>query len=339
MQMVEWWAYLADDAHVLQRAYRQPGILAHCRSARKRQSLDPVAWLSATAGHRRHRRPGGAGNWSQSVHAAARISNPEQARPGRAAATVRAGCRDDHCAARRPAGNRRCSRRRWCDSRAERVVHASRLSSDCRNRRSASSAVKVGDRVLLLPLPTSTTATGFAVATVVQIAKSKDPQGQPITQFHVSDSKDDLTQVTDVTQFHLLRNADLSSQVWPYPAATGTVIQPGTPQTLQGGSSPTLQVDLVCDQYAVSKSAMPSSSRAPVTHSRYFSAIWQSGELDRSTLVRQSSRQQNPTVPPSTPSYSGGSAISPLLPIRIRPSRLPGVLRRLPTPQPTGRTT
>ncbi len=85
------------------------------------------------------------------------------------------------------------------------------------------SSVKVGDRVLFLPIPLAT-ATGFAVATVVTVTPGKDPLGNPITTITFDPTKDNSSALTDVTQFQLLRT-DSFSQVWQYPAGPQYVLQ------------------------------------------------------------------------------------------------------------------
>ena len=87
----------------------------------------------------------------------------------------------------------------------------------------ASSALKKGDRVLFLkkedPLPPD----GFAAATVINVSHQKDPQAGAITKIQVN-SGDDLSKVQDVTKFRLLKS-DQSAQVWQYPAGKGKVVR------------------------------------------------------------------------------------------------------------------
>jgi hypothetical protein len=86
-----------------------------------------------------------------------------------------------------------------------------------------SSAVKVGDRVLLLqgPFPAKPVS-NFVVATVLSVAREKDPQGNPYT--NIGFSPDVLAVGADVTGWHLL-TSNQSSQVWQYPASDNLVVQ------------------------------------------------------------------------------------------------------------------
>jgi hypothetical protein len=83
------------------------------------------------------------------------------------------------------------------------------------------SSVKKGDRVLLLPTPSSS-ASGFALANVLDLKHEKDVSGQPITRYFLDPGA--LASIGDVAQFRLLRT-DKSSQVWLYPAADRMVIR------------------------------------------------------------------------------------------------------------------
>jgi hypothetical protein len=93
-----------------------------------------------------------------------------------------------------------------------------------------SSAVKAGDRILLLqvnsegPFPPNP-VTAFALATVASApVHTKDPQGNAYTSISLrSNDLANLASVTDVTQLHLL-TSNQSAQVWPYPADTGVVM-------------------------------------------------------------------------------------------------------------------
>jgi len=103
------------------------------------------------------------------------------------------------------------------------------------------SAVKAGDRVLILPIP-SGTGSGFAVATVMTVTPGKDALGGAITTIALENVTSQF-QSTDVTQFHLLRSS-LSSQVWQYPADPFYVISELTSIVLNGPTTVTLQIDL-----------------------------------------------------------------------------------------------
>jgi hypothetical protein len=101
-----------------------------------------------------------------------------------------------------------------------------------------STAVNAGDRVLILPTPIpppgSSSATGFAVATVITATPGKDGLGNASTTISLGNMTSSLQ--GDASQFQLWRS-NLSSQVWQYPGDPSYVIMAGQP-------SQTLQVDL-----------------------------------------------------------------------------------------------
>ncbi len=105
-----------------------------------------------------------------------------------------------------------------------------------------SSAVKAGERVLILPISPSGSGQGFAVATATTITPGKDALGNPITSFALGTMTSSLK--GDTTQFHLLRSSS-SVQVWQYPADPSFVITSGQPVLTSGQPSPTLQIDLL----------------------------------------------------------------------------------------------
>jgi hypothetical protein len=86
-----------------------------------------------------------------------------------------------------------------------------------------SSAVKAGDRVLILPKPDANSATSFAVATVAKVAHAKDPLGNPVTRVYFSNVDVSLS-ANDITQYHLVGNSR-SSQLWQFPADPKFVIR------------------------------------------------------------------------------------------------------------------
>ncbi len=105
------------------------------------------------------------------------------------------------------------------------------------------SAVKVGDRVLLMPKLKSS-ATVSAVATVTGVTPDTDPLRNPITHITFDPTVDtQVLSIQDVTQYQLLRT-DLFSQVWQYPASASKIVQlvPGLPASPQIPFQ--LQVDL-----------------------------------------------------------------------------------------------
>jgi hypothetical protein len=85
------------------------------------------------------------------------------------------------------------------------------------------SALKKGDRALLLGTNAPPPYDQFAAATVINVSYSKDPQLGAITRIQFR-SNDDLSKVDDVNNFRLLKS-DQTVQVWQYPADDGKVIR------------------------------------------------------------------------------------------------------------------
>ena len=87
-----------------------------------------------------------------------------------------------------------------------------------------SSAVKKGDEVLILPTPL--TATGnFALATVMNVAPAKDPTLGAITNIDVIWETDPSSIQKDLSQLQLFRGG-AATQVWQYPASDNMVVRP-----------------------------------------------------------------------------------------------------------------
>ena len=86
----------------------------------------------------------------------------------------------------------------------------------------AASAIKKGDRVLLLPIANG--SPGSVVASATAVTHEKDALGKPITRIALdADHTTLVTKVTDVTQFRILASSQ-SAQVWQYPAKDDSVI-------------------------------------------------------------------------------------------------------------------
>jgi hypothetical protein len=98
----------------------------------------------------------------------------------------------------------------------------------------STSAVKAGDRLLILPTGKPASSSDFGVATAGTVTHGKDALGSPITTVALAAVDKALTDV-DLTQYQLLTSASFA-QVWPYPAADKDVV-------LLTGTA--LQVDLV----------------------------------------------------------------------------------------------
>ena len=119
-----------------------------------------------------------------------------------------------------------------------------------------SSAIKAGDRVLILPIGSPSSASDFAAATAIAVTHEKDALGKAVTRVVFDPTKDDLNAVTDVTRYRLLRT-DQSSQVWLYPAKDNSVIHPGANKRSRSISRPS---------YGASRPAIRSSLTFPIGH-------------------------------------------------------------------------
>jgi hypothetical protein len=85
-----------------------------------------------------------------------------------------------------------------------------------------SSAVKAGDAVLLAPNGPGLPVSPFALADAATVTHEKDPRGRPITRI-TFDPANNLDAIDNVTDFRLLRS-NQSSQLWQYPANDNVVI-------------------------------------------------------------------------------------------------------------------
>ncbi len=169
-----------------------------------------------------------------------------------------------------------------------------------------SAAVKVGDRVLILPSPSATSASGFAVATANVVTPGKDPLGGAITTLHLGAMSSTLQ--GDLSQFQLWRPG-LSVQVWQYPADPSHVIT-------SGPSSSTIQVDLA----AIVRGLQPGD---PIVFDGTDASLPQYGKLDGSTEAiwyanpagytpGGSTSGVDPSVPPAPPSGSPAGTPAPI---------------------------
>jgi hypothetical protein len=85
-----------------------------------------------------------------------------------------------------------------------------------------SSAVKAGEAVLLAPNGPGFPVSPFALAEVAAVTHEKDPRGQPITRIRF-DPSNNVDAIGTVTDFRLLRS-NQSSQLWQYPAKDTVVV-------------------------------------------------------------------------------------------------------------------
>ena len=229
VQMIEWWAYLADvltfyNERVANQAYlrtadRPESVnrLVFLLGYRPRPGIGAIGTLAALAtgpnaftlpaGFQVQSKPG-PGQQPQVFELESPVTiTPPIGPPGTAAAQGTASVNPPPTSSSAPTGS------------IGKVVLAG-----------TSSAVKVGDRVLILPSPPPGSASGFAVATVTAVTPEKDPLGNAITTIGLGNLTSNLN--GDVSQFQLWRT-NMSSQVWPYPAEDNSVIQSPSYQVLQ----------------------------------------------------------------------------------------------------------
>ena len=238
MQMIEWWAYLCDvltfyNERIANQAYLRTAdrtasvnrLIARCwviaRAAGDRRLAGTLAALATgsnpftlPAGFQVQSKPG-PGQQPQvfEVQTAVTITPPVGS-PGSSAVQGTASLQNPTLETQAPGQS---------DSTGSVVLAGT------------SSAVKVGDRVLILPTTPATSISVFAVATVAAVTPGKDPLGNSITTIGLANMTSTLE--GDVSQYQLLRSS-LSAQPWPYPADPSYVI------SAPPSSPPSLQVDL-----------------------------------------------------------------------------------------------
>jgi hypothetical protein len=176
-----------------------------------------------------------------------------------------------------------------------------------------SSAVKTGDRVLILPIVQPGKLSDFAVATVATVTHAKDPSGNAITS--VTFSADITTLLSaDITQYHLLGNSQ-SSQVWQYPAQTGAVIQLGpNPHPLQVNLAAIVRSIKSGDPIVFegpSSATVPLPQCGALTNST--EVVWYANPAGYDPTNPSNWDNATPAVPPATPSSShSGPLIVPI---------------------------
>ncbi len=164
----------------------------------------------------------------------------------------------------------------------------------------STSAVKTGDRLLILPIGTPASATDYAVATAGTITQGKDPQGNPITTVALAVVDKTLTGV-DLTKYQLLKS-DSFSQVWPYPADAGYVVN------LVSTQPALLRVDLVSVVRSI-KAGDPivfeyhDASQPPQygTLTTVTEAVWFANPASYPSPPPSGVQGVNPAVPPTAP--------------------------------------
>ncbi len=238
VQMIEWWAYLAD---VLTFYNERVANQAYLRTADLTESVSRLVRL---LGYRPRPGIGATGTLAALVNSPRPLTLPRgfqiQSKPGPGKQPQVFELTNDVTIT--PPIDPPGSDAVQGTAGVESVPDPSTLSGSVGNKNDSvllagtSSAVKSGDRVLILPIATTTSTTDFGVGTVSAVSHEKDALGNPVTRVTFG-SVDRALTMTDVTQYQLLRS-NQSAQVWQYPADTGDVIKLGTAPN-------TLQVDLV----------------------------------------------------------------------------------------------
>ena len=93
LQMVEWWAYLADILTFYNERIANQAYLRTADLAGKLAEADSYPGLSSTPRDWRKRNAGRADEQANPVYAAAGLPHPEQARPRQTAPDIRTRCR------------------------------------------------------------------------------------------------------------------------------------------------------------------------------------------------------------------------------------------------------
>ena len=174
-----------------------------------------------------------------------------------------------------------------------------------------SSAVKAGDRVLILPTTPASSATTFAVATVTTVTPGKDTLGNANTTIVLGSMTSNLT--GDVSQYQLWRTS-LSSQVWQYPADPKHVIAAGSPAS-------TLQVDLASivrglkpgDPIVFEGTGTPFPQYGALVSST--EAVWYANPAKYTPGPGATTSGVNPSIPPQPPAGSPPPAPPAAIPI------------------------
>ena len=174
-----------------------------------------------------------------------------------------------------------------------------------------SSAVKAGDRVLILPTTPASSATTFAVATVTTVTPGKDTLGNANTTIVLDSMTSNLT--GDVSQYQLWRT-NLSSQVWQYPADPTHVIAAGTPAS-------TLQVDLASivrglqpgDPIVFEGTGTPFPQYGALVSST--EAVWYANPAKYTPGPGATTSGVDPSIPPQPPAGSPPPAPPAAIPI------------------------
>lgn len=312
VQMIEWWAYLCDvltfyNERIANESYlRTAGLpesvnrLILLLGYRPRPGIGATGTLAALAtgsgtspitlppGFQVQSKPG-PGQQPQVFELSTAVTiTPPISPPGTDAAQGTASVQTPTTASPAPTGT------------SGRVVLAG-----------SSSAVKAGDRVLILPSPTAAaSATGFAVATVTLITPEKDPLGNAITTVTLGNMNSTIPAQGDITQYQLWRTS-LSVQVWQYPADPSYVVA-------SGSTASTLQVDLATIVRGLQPGDPIVFDGTDPSLPQYGSlvssteAVWYANPADYTPGPNASVAGVDPSVPPAPPSGSPAGTPPPV---------------------------
>jgi hypothetical protein len=174
----------------------------------------------------------------------------------------------------------------------------------------ATSAVKAGDEVLFLPNPQSAPVTPpFFVGTVSSVAYQKDQNKKPITCIQLKPAGD-VSSVTDVRSYRVL-TSNQSVQVWPYSAAYGYLVQVDTTHGV-------LQVDL----NSIVRAIKPGDDIVFDTGDSNIGTQWGTVVSSTEAIWYANPPGDDPTVAPPMPDPDASPPVSGVAAIPIQHTRI-----------------
>jgi hypothetical protein len=177
----------------------------------------------------------------------------------------------------------------------------------------ATSAVKAGDEVLFLPNPQSAPVTPpFFVGTVSSVAYQKDQNKKPITCIQLKPAGD-VPSDTDVRSYRLL-TSNQSVQVWPYSAAYNNVVQ----VVQLGATSTVLQVDL----NSIVRAIKPGDDIVFDTGDSNIGTQWGTVVTSTEAIWYANPPGDDPTVAPPMPDPNASPPVSGVAAIPIQHTRI-----------------
>ena len=220
VQMVEWWAYLADILTFYNERIANEAYPRHRDTARERQPPRAAARLSAAPGAGRQGHAGGAAGARTPAPAdpARRTADPEQARARPAAAGVRARPSKPRSIARRDCRHV-VQRTSCCSSTPPRDRGPTSCGSPAR---SPASSRATGYLLINTKALTAGTIAASAWITVSKTSAATDPLGAPSRRSNSAPSVPAALSAAAATNYVLLR-AGQSAPLWGYPGASSVL--------------------------------------------------------------------------------------------------------------------